>query len=131
MASDENTVFISVGANLGDKVANCRFGIARLTALAGVSACVTSPFYRTAPVDYLDQDWFVNAAVRLTTTIAPLDLLDHILKNAVLPGRLEDLRFFVGCNDHAAPCRFGVIALPSAPATSDGCRTQWFNHTRP
>jgi 2-amino-4-hydroxy-6-hydroxymethyldihydropteridine diphosphokinase len=94
MASDENTVFISVGANLGDKVANCRFGIARLTALAGVSACVTSPFYRTAPVDYLDQDWFVNAAVRLTTTIAPLDLLEHITVIQRAAGRVGDkIRF--------------------------------------
>jgi 2-amino-4-hydroxy-6-hydroxymethyldihydropteridine diphosphokinase len=94
MASGEHTVFISVGANLGDKVANCRFGMARLTALAGVNAYVTSPFYRTAPVDYLDQDWFVNAAVRLTTTIAPLDLLDHIAVIQRAAGRVGDkIRF--------------------------------------
>ena len=74
----EHTVFISVGANLGDKMANCRFGIARLAAHPEIRDCLTSPFYRTAPVDYLDQDWFVNAAVRFTTTLAPLDLLDRI-----------------------------------------------------
>ncbi|MDJ0811982.1 MAG: 2-amino-4-hydroxy-6-hydroxymethyldihydropteridine diphosphokinase [Desulfobacterales bacterium] len=75
---DLHTVFISVGANLGDKIANCRFGIARLTALPGVTACTTSPFYRTAPVDYFDQDWFVNAAVRIATHLAPLELLEQI-----------------------------------------------------
>ena len=76
--SGMHTVFISVGANLGDKMANCRFGIARLTALPGVTACTTSPFYRTAPVDYFDQDWFVNAAVRIATRLAPLELLEQI-----------------------------------------------------
>jgi 2-amino-4-hydroxy-6-hydroxymethyldihydropteridine diphosphokinase len=94
ISSDEHTVFISVGANLGDKVANCRFGIARLAALSGVTDCVTSPFYRTSPVDYLDQDWFVNAAVRLATTIAPLDLLDHIAAIQRAAGRVGDkIRF--------------------------------------
>jgi 2-amino-4-hydroxy-6-hydroxymethyldihydropteridine diphosphokinase len=88
------TVFVSVGANLGDKLANCRFGIARLAALAGVSDCVTSPFYRTAPVDYRDQDWFVNAAVRLATTLSPLELLDHIQTIQKAAGRDGDkIRF--------------------------------------
>ena len=82
--SQAHTVFISVGANLGDKMANCRFGIARLRELDGVADVVTSPFYRTAPVDFLDQDWFVNAAVRLQTTLAPIELLDHI---AVIQGQ--------------------------------------------
>jgi 2-amino-4-hydroxy-6-hydroxymethyldihydropteridine diphosphokinase len=84
------TVFISVGANLGDKLANCRFGIARLTAHPEVFDCVTSPFYRTAPVDYLDQDWFVNAAVRCTTTLAPLALLDQIAVIQQAAGRDGD-----------------------------------------
>jgi 2-amino-4-hydroxy-6-hydroxymethyldihydropteridine diphosphokinase len=70
-----HTVFLSVGSNLGDKPAHCRFGIARLAAHPDVSVTATSPFYRTAPVDFTDQDWFVNAALRLVTRLAPLDLL--------------------------------------------------------
>jgi len=34
-----------------------------------------SLFYRTSPVDYLDQDWFVNAAVKIETELGPFDLL--------------------------------------------------------
>lgn len=92
--SARHMVFISVGANLGAKMANCRYGIARLTDLSDVADCVTSPFYRTSPVDYLDQDWFVNAALRLTTTLAPLELLDHIAVIQKQAGRKADkIRF--------------------------------------
>jgi 2-amino-4-hydroxy-6-hydroxymethyldihydropteridine diphosphokinase len=38
-----------------------------------------SGFYRTAPVGYLDQPAFVNAAVLLETELAPLSLLDALL----------------------------------------------------
>ena len=88
--SARHTVFISVGANLGAKMANCRYGIACLQDLSDVADCVTPPFYRTSPVDYVDQDWFVNAALRLTTTLAPLELLDHIAVIQKQAGRKAD-----------------------------------------
>ena len=89
--SGPHTVFISVGANLGDKLSNCRFGITQLAALADVAQVVVSPFYRTAPVDYLDQDWFVNAALQLTTTLTPLELLDTISAIQKQAGRKDDM----------------------------------------
>jgi len=38
-----------------------------------------SSFYRTAPMGYLDQPEFVNAAVLLETSLAPMPLLDALL----------------------------------------------------
>ena len=35
----------------------------------------TSRFYETEPVDYQDQDWFVNVAVQIETALTPGDLL--------------------------------------------------------
>jgi 2-amino-4-hydroxy-6-hydroxymethyldihydropteridine diphosphokinase len=53
-----------------------------------------SPFYRTAPVDYLDQDWFVNAALQLEITLAPTELLAAIQLIQRQAGRLKDpIRF--------------------------------------
>ena len=75
LAQPGHTVFLSVGSNLGDKLAHCRFGIGQLAAHPYVTVTGTSPFYRTAPVDFTDQDWFVNAALRIATQLAPLDLL--------------------------------------------------------
>lgn len=43
------------------------------------SVLARSFFYRTAPVGYLDQPEFVNAAVLLDTSLAPMALLDRLL----------------------------------------------------
>lgn len=70
-----HSAYISVGSNLGDKLACCRQGIAQVAALPRTELAVQSPFYRTAPVDYLDQDWFINAAIKVATNLAPEALL--------------------------------------------------------
>ena len=74
-AAHRHTVIISVGSNMGDKIAHCRFGISQMAAHPDVEVTATSPFYRTAPVDYTEQDWFVNAAFRIMTLLGPHDLL--------------------------------------------------------
>ncbi|BBO88992.1 2-amino-4-hydroxy-6-hydroxymethyldihydropteridine diphosphokinase [Desulfosarcina ovata] len=74
-----HTVLISVGSNLGDKLDNCLQGITALTKGGLARLEGVSRFYRTSPVDYTDQDWFVNAAVKITTNLAPPDLLRHLL----------------------------------------------------
>ena len=67
--------YISVGSNLGDPLDNCRRGIETLAAHPAIRLLAASPFYRTAPQDFLDQDWFVNAAVKVETTLTPHELL--------------------------------------------------------
>jgi 2-amino-4-hydroxy-6-hydroxymethyldihydropteridine diphosphokinase len=71
-----HTAIISVGSNIGDKQDNCQKGIDRLMASGNAILVKASRFYRTSPVDYLDQDWFVNAAVKLETFLDPLELLE-------------------------------------------------------
>ena len=73
-----HSVIISVGSNLGEKKANCQQGIDRLLASDKTTLVKASRFYRTSPVDYPDQDWFVNAAVKIETHLAPLDLLSTL-----------------------------------------------------
>jgi len=74
-----HTAYLSVGSNLGDKLGNCLNGIAALAAAGESEIQACSRFYRTSPVDYTDQDWFVNAAVKIATGLEPSDLL-HQLK---------------------------------------------------
>ena len=71
-----HSVIISVGSNIGDKQDNCQKGIDRLMASGNAVLVKASRFYRTSPVDYLDQDWFVNAAVKIETLLEPLELLE-------------------------------------------------------
>lgn len=72
-----HTAYISVGSNLGDKLENCQRGVTSLTH-RGCEVTAQSGIYRTEPVDYLDQDWFVNYVVQIETRLAPLRLLDVI-----------------------------------------------------
>ena len=70
-----HVAYISVGSNLGHRLENCRAGIAALTNSASVRLIDQSPVYRTEPVDYLDQDWFINYVVQIETQLQPLQLL--------------------------------------------------------
>lgn len=90
----DHTVFISVGSNLGGKLENCLKGIASLTDSGKSKLLETSRFFRTSPVDYTHQDWFVNAAVKIATALEPLDLLDELVAIQKRMGRKSDsIRF--------------------------------------
>ncbi len=86
-----HSVFISVGSNLGGKLENCLKGIAALTDSGKSVLLETSRFFRTSPVDYTEQDWFVNAAVKIGTSMAPLELLDELVAIQHRMGRKTDM----------------------------------------
>ena len=89
-----HTVYLSVGSNLGDKLGNCLQGIDTLTAGATCRLRACSRFYRTSPVDYTAQDWFVNAAVEIASTLRPVDLLGELITIQRQMGRKADaIRF--------------------------------------
>jgi len=73
---------IALGSNLpspfGTPSDNLHEALRRLSALGTIKA--VSSFHSTAPVGYLDQPQFVNAAALLETTLAPLDLLHGLLE---------------------------------------------------
>ena len=89
-----NSVYISIGSNLGDKRANCEYGIHTLNQSSHTTLQAQSPFYRTEPVDYLDQDWFVNAVIQVNTRLEPLELLNELQAIQTSAGREQDhIRF--------------------------------------
>jgi 2-amino-4-hydroxy-6-hydroxymethyldihydropteridine diphosphokinase len=68
------TVFLSLGSNVGDRQENLRAAIAALPA-AGVDVKRVSSIYETAPVDLLEQPWFLNCVVHGETTVPAVELL--------------------------------------------------------
>ena len=70
-------VYLSLGSNLGDREANLRTAIAKLTEIGAVAA--VSSFYETEPVDVTGQPWFLNCAVKLDTEKMPRQLIAAIL----------------------------------------------------
>ncbi len=72
------TAYICAGSNMGRKQANCAKGIARLTQSNDPKLVAHSRFYRTEPVDYAEQDWFVNAVFSVKTALSAPVLLDRL-----------------------------------------------------
>ena len=85
-----HTAYIGVGSNLGDKAENCLQGITALTSGAHSRLTGRSKLYRTEPVDYQDQDWFVNAVIRIETGLRPLELLEMLQGIQRIAGRIQD-----------------------------------------
>ena len=70
-------VYLSLGSNVGDRAANLRTAIKRVSSLGDVMA--VSSFYETEPVEFAAQPWFLNCAVELDTEKMPKQLLAGIL----------------------------------------------------
>jgi 2-amino-4-hydroxy-6-hydroxymethyldihydropteridine diphosphokinase len=69
--------YLSLGSNVGDRENHLRDAILRLAEPGRVSA--VSCFYETEPVEFADQGWFLNCAVKLETSRTPAQLMAEIL----------------------------------------------------
>lgn len=85
-----HTAYISVGSNIGRKLQNCRNGINALMCCSTCRMIDQSLIYKTEPVDYKDQDWFVNYVVKIETALDPLSLLATLQSIERDAGRAKD-----------------------------------------
>jgi 2-amino-4-hydroxy-6-hydroxymethyldihydropteridine diphosphokinase len=67
--------YLGLGSNLEDRAANLWEAMRRLGELRRCTVQRISRLYETAPVGPPDQPWFLNAALRIETTLSPHDLL--------------------------------------------------------
>jgi 2-amino-4-hydroxy-6-hydroxymethyldihydropteridine diphosphokinase len=72
-----NLVYLSLGSNVGDRVAQLRDAEARLGAIGRVVA--VSSLYETEPVEFTHQAWFLNCVLALETSKTPQQLMMEIL----------------------------------------------------
>jgi 2-amino-4-hydroxy-6-hydroxymethyldihydropteridine diphosphokinase len=70
-------VYLSLGSNVGDRSQNLRAAILELPG-AEVRVRRVSNVYETEPVDYVQQDWFLNCVVEAETKLPPMDLLRQL-----------------------------------------------------
>jgi len=75
--SPAKRVFLSFGSNMGDRVGNIRKALEQLPGV-GVEIRRVSSFYRTEPVDFRPQAWFVNCVAEAETRLMPLQLLKAV-----------------------------------------------------
>ena len=83
----EHIVYLALGSNLGDRLANLKEAIAALTPQMNVKA--KSQVYETPPWGYEDQPKFLNQVVRAKTYLEPEQLLKHLKRLEVALGRKE------------------------------------------
>lgn len=70
--------YISIGSNIGNRLENCKNSITSLAESKTSIISGRSPFYITEPVDYINQDLFVNLVVKIETGLDPFRLLDKL-----------------------------------------------------
>jgi len=85
-----SVAYVGLGSNLRDPQAQVLRGFAALAALPQSAVRARSSLYRTAPVGYLDQPDFINAAAALETQLAPRVLLDALLEIERRHGRTRE-----------------------------------------
>jgi 2-amino-4-hydroxy-6-hydroxymethyldihydropteridine diphosphokinase len=87
------TAVLGLGGNIGDTHALMRDAIRLLSAQTGVALEAVSALYRTPPWGKTDQPPFLNAALRIETSLPPRDLLRTVLSVEKELGRERNERW--------------------------------------
>ena len=85
-----HTAYIGAGSNIGNKFVNCKNGIVALSESQNTQIKKWSKFYKTEPVGYEEQDWFINVVVKVETTLDPFHLLKTLKSIEHDVGRIND-----------------------------------------
>ncbi|MBO68415.1 MAG: 2-amino-4-hydroxy-6-hydroxymethyldihydropteridine diphosphokinase [Acidiferrobacteraceae bacterium] len=88
--SYELNAWIGVGANLGNPKKTVPAAIRRLNEQAQVNVQKSSSLYQTKPISSISQPDFINAVVRVRTSLDPMELLNVLLKVESEFGRIRD-----------------------------------------
>ena len=86
-----HTVFLSLGANLGDRLDNLSKAIEKLGVFSNLIRL--SSIYETDPWGYIDQPHFYNQVVKIETDIGPVELLHQIKKVEQEIGRTPSFKY--------------------------------------
>ena len=66
----QEVVYLGVGSNLGNKVKNCLRALEGIAVFDHTHIQTVSSLYKTEPVGYHNQDWFINCVAQVMTTLA-------------------------------------------------------------
>lgn len=85
--------FIGIGSNMGSKERNICRALELLAADGRLRVVGVAPLYRTDPVGYLDQDWFLNTVAEYKTDLSPRELLELLMRTEDEMGRVRSVRW--------------------------------------
>jgi 2-amino-4-hydroxy-6-hydroxymethyldihydropteridine diphosphokinase len=84
-------VYLSLGSNIGDTRSN--LDQALLLLKEKIVICKRSSYYKTEPVDFKDQDWFLNRVLEGETDLEPFELLSFTQSIESTMKRVKTRRF--------------------------------------
>ncbi|MEP7187365.1 MAG: 2-amino-4-hydroxy-6-hydroxymethyldihydropteridine diphosphokinase [Rhodanobacter sp.] len=84
--------YVALGSNMNDPRQNVLDAMEALANLPDTAMLKRSSLYRTPPWGMLEQPDFVNAAVKLETSLSPYALLDALLMIEQQAGRVRAVR---------------------------------------
>lgn len=85
--------YIGFGGNVGDAATSIRTAFDLLGKSEKVVSARLSPIYRSAPVGYVEQDWFYNAVAKLDVACSCHELLDLCLGIERQMKRVREVRW--------------------------------------
>jgi len=86
----DNIAYIGIGSNQGNKVENCRRAIEIIGSYKTNHLLKQSSFYQTEPWGYNEQGDFINAVIKMGTSLSPLHLLSILQRVERKLGRKEN-----------------------------------------
>lgn len=97
MLEDGIPVLIGFGANVSDHAegveGSCRDAVRALSGMKGFRTLAVSSLYRTEPIGFKDQPWFLNGVVLGESTFSPQELLKALLDLEKMFGRVRTVRW--------------------------------------
>lgn len=84
-----NTIYLSLGANLGDRAATLAKALIALAACPATELLAVSTSYETAPWGKTDQPAFLNLAAKVATELSPREFLHETQRVETALGRVR------------------------------------------
>ena len=84
---------VGFGSNIGNSIKTCKEAIGVLANHPGIELRQVSSFYRTEPIGFASENWFINGVLHVDTILRPQDLLVEMLRIESLFGRKRKERW--------------------------------------
>jgi 2-amino-4-hydroxy-6-hydroxymethyldihydropteridine diphosphokinase len=88
-----HTAYIGIGSNVGDKLHHCERAISEILKIDRHKLLAKSSLFKTQPIGYTSQDWFVNGVIKIETDLEAPQLLQTLKDIESQLGRAETFRW--------------------------------------
>ena len=85
--------YIGIGSNLGDKLKHCEKAISEILKIDCHKLLAKSSFFKTQPIGYTSQDWFVNGVIKIETDLEAPELFRTLKAIESRLGRIKTFRW--------------------------------------